>query len=652
MANIAVARNSAEVKLISKSELFIMGGYRLITTSTDASLECERTGIPYEEIEKYHSFDDIEKINEISDKLSKGWWKLPEVKKLCPELNSYCGITPGHATELAFYHVISEAIRSVITAQKLIEIKKPDSIIISGGQKILSGGFWVGFRLNLKADAIRLVAEKIGIPVSIIALADYHSVAERCINSGKNAIGMARRLVRFIFRKMHFAESGHGHSKGDRPCILIHAEGRHADDMWPLLKKLINEPELGVVFITQDMSQSCISLIRNAGGALFDPCIHKSDFFTQQIKTDFEVVRSQWEKLSNLQGLTTIGEQYIGMSVWPLVRFQFEWFFNHGLYELMERTQHSRKTMETLRPDLFLTPIAAGETSTCWTLTAQSMGIPCLTQLHGTLYLRPSKFTWAPEYSDKFAIWGPLTRDWYVQQTGRASEDFVCTGYPLFETYAEKYSGIDVEAVCERLALTCDKPIILFLVSMTSSGASAGYYKSQFGIYEAFFREMAKMPDAQIIVRTHQASDPRLPELYARRNNLQCLINPQADLLELLKIANVVVGQPTTAMLNTMIVKKPFLFFNIMVSKDMAWGFEHGVRFINEPSELVPVINSVLNNTSERSMILKNQNNYVEELAGPLDGQASQRIIRLIKQMIQERSLSNGAGSQVAYESK
>jgi predicted glycosyltransferase len=115
-------------------------------------------------------------------------------------------------------------------------------------------------------------------------------------------------------------------------------------------------------------------------------------------------------------------------------------------------------------------------------------------------------------------------------------------------------------------------------------------------------------------------------------------VNPPLDLVSLLKVADIVVGQPTTGLLEAMLVGKPVLFFSVMMSRDMTWWLQYGeINTIHEPSQLSPAILSLLQDPKKRSVIIRNQNEFLERFVGPVDGKASQRTIWLMKQIIKEK---------------
>src|SRR5262249_9096203 len=150
---------------------------------------------------------------------------------------------------------------------------------------------------------------------------------------------------------------------------------------------------------------------------------------------------------------------------------------------------------------------------------------------------------------------------------------------------------------------------------------------------------VSRMPEVQIIVRTHPASSAKLPLDCARRWRIDCLVNPPAELLPLLKLAAVVVGQPTTALAEAMLVEKPVVFFNVMMSREMAWWLDHGdLASIDDAAELPSAIRAILTDPLRRSRMLENQKEFLAKLLGPVDGGASQRTVQLMKTMIREGS--------------
>jgi hypothetical protein len=391
--------------------------------------------------------------------------------------------------------------------------------------------------------------------------------------------------------------------------------------------------------------------LREAGGVLFDPGVFWTRQARQKVIKDFNSIKGRWGKIRTLDGLQHIGEDRAGVSLWPLVEFQFHWLFNHGFYEILKRIYLAQKTVEHLKPDLLLTPDESSVNAVCWSLAAGSSGVPSLTQLHGGVFLNPLTKPWKMVYTDKVAVWGPLTQEWYVKATEESKEDFPCTGYPVFETYREPYKRIDPDKVYDRLGLDRKKPVVLLFLQMAVN-ASESYYDSPVRIYDALLKEMEKMPEVQVVMRLHPASRPRIASASAKRFKTRCLVNPEIDLLSLLKVSDIVFSQCTTPFIEAMVVGKPVFFFNVRASKDLAWAAEKGgIPIIGEPSEILPAVRSVLHDTKKRDEILEVQRRFLEQYTGPIDGRASGRTMDLLKRMVRERSgLVRGETSMINAE--
>jgi hypothetical protein len=154
-------------------------------------------------------------------------------------------------TELTFYHVFAEALRSAFIARRLLQSVKPGSMyIFEDPEKTPAGGFWVGFGLNLRKRALALVASEMGIPVKTLSTGRLRSYFKNTMRAKARSLrNDISRSVRGSFRD--FLTKSYVESEQAQPGkyrILVHAEGRHADTLKPLLEEIIKNKNFGAVF--------------------------------------------------------------------------------------------------------------------------------------------------------------------------------------------------------------------------------------------------------------------------------------------------------------------------------------------------------------------------------------------------------------------
>lgn len=618
---------------------------RIVTTAEAAALECQRRGIDCEPIESFHALEDVGRINRAAYDLSR-WWEWEWVQRHFPEFREIDGLNIGPALELPFYHVFSEAVRSVFISRRLFERIRPTSMLVSApGQP--EGGFWTGFSLNLKAEAASLVAENAGVPVTALPGSDTRP---RPVSMARALARRARSLVRDIRCRLGndltIAQRAHVDLKpGDfRDRVLVYGEGRHAETMWPLLKEMLKDRDLLVIGLAQDMPEGIRHDLVRSGGVLFDADGRFGDAAGKRAEHSAATIRARWDATSSDEKWQTFGAHIAGVSLWPLVKFQFAWLFQSGVSEIFRRALVAANTLDLLRPKLLLTPVDSSVKDLCWLLPAKTKGVPTLTQLHGAVYTQPSGAIWGRSHADKLAVFGQLTREWHVKELGRPADDFVCVGYPLFDELIQHYNDVDGDALRQRIGLEQDKPVVLFLVSMTG-GAVGSYYGSARRIYESFLSALQAVGHAQAVIRTHPASDANLPNFLAGKAGARCIVNPDTDLVSILKVADVVVGQPTTALIEAMLVKKPVVLYAAEMADEMLWWTQHGkLQVAGNEHELAATIKRLLEDRNERAKIIQVQDAFSIKVTGPVDGCAAARTLELAKKMIsQNRHEGNAA---------
>lgn len=639
MSGIAVFQRAAEVRYWCRNERLRTAYQRVFSASDEATLECEKCGLSYEILDDFHDLNDVARITKCAHELSL-WWEQGWVQDRYPELQKCHGISIGPALELPFYHVFAEAVRSILIATKVIDTVGPTSIL-AGEEPVHQGGFWIGFSLNLQVDALCLVAENKGIPVRRIKAtgvpAQRSVLTMKILRQMRLALGRVRQWITVTRGDVDTAKPWEPDSGSYRRRVLVYAEGRHAETLEPLIREMSADSQFEVIVLTQDMPEKCQREIAAAGGLLYDAEGRFGGSANLHARRVSATLRKRWERSSIVDNLPEFGRTCAGISLWPLVQFQFAWLFDRGIEEIVRRTLIAESTLRALGPDLLLTPVDSSANDLCWILTASAQNIPTLTQLHGAVYVRPTGYIWGRSFSDRIAVWGPLMRQWHIEETGRAPAEFVSVGYPYFDAYRQRFEGLDRSAILRRIGLVEGQPVILFLVSMTG-GAVGPYYRSQRAVYASFFESLRAMPNVQAIIRTHPASDSSLPRYIADAENARCVVNPRADLVELLKVSDIVVGQPTTAMVEAMLVRKPVVFFSVDMAKELLWWLEHGkLRVASGARDLAVMVGRILGDRNEYERAIGNQDEFAAKVTGVMDGHASARTISLAKNLMSEK---------------
>lgn len=583
-----------------------------VATSSRGVLSARRESIGAAPIEEFGDFADTPEIMEAAFHLSRDWWRAQGLEDIAPSMENHRGVELWQILELHLYRALSEAVYAVYLAERMIEALDPDELLVCDRQPP-AGDWWIGPGLDLRGEAAALVAARHHIPVTILPTAS--SIIRR-----PHPRAAAGRLLRGTQRTA--ARTARTIATRAQPAdILVHAEDRTLIPLLPVLRALRLQPTLTTAAIADDLNPHGIASVREIGLPILQ---------TSGLRT-----RSRFR-------LPAVGEQlhhlrFRGYDISPLVAFQFDWLLRHGVGEVDRRLIAAEKTLEAVRPQLLVLTSDTTVRSLCWILPARQRGVTTVAQMHGALYTRPRPFRWARGgAADVTATWGALNREWQATALQQPLERFVPVGYPQFDVLRARVEELDRSMLRRRLGVVADETLVLFLVTMPG-GVLAPHFGSEVRIYEAFFTAAARSGVAAVVVRSHPARSPSPEHVAAIADGLgiRVHVNPPSDLAETVVAADVVVGQPTTAMIESMLLGRPTILFGAHAADEVLWWTERAtLPFARDGKQLGRLLQDLRQDPSKRDEMLALQEQFLEVAAGAVDGHAADRTVDLLRSLL------------------
>lgn len=547
---------------------------------------------------------------EAAFRLSRDWWRADSLQDVARPMESHRGVALWQILELHLYRALSEAVFAVYLAERMIEAVKPDELIVCD-RRPPAGDWWIGPGLDLRAEAAALVAAQQEIPVTILP----HRLVRRP-HSRAAARALLHGARRTASRTLMSASS-----RSEPADILVHGEHRLVVPLLPVLRALRDEPTISTAVIADDLDPQGIASVREIGL----PLVQATGLRT----------RSRFR-------LPPVGDslhhlQFRGYDISPLVAFQFDWLLRHGVGEVDHRLRAAEKTLDAVQPQLLVLTTDTTVRSLCWILPARRREVATVTQMHGAVYTRPRPFHWARGgNADVTATWGDLNREWQATALQQPLERFVPVGYPQFDVLRARVGELDPAVLRGRLGVAPDETLAVFLVTMTG-GVLAPHYGSEARIYEELFAAAARSGVAAVAVRSHPALSPspeRVAEI-AVGLGVRVHVNPPLDLAQTVTAADVVIGQPTTAMIESMLLDRPTILFGAHAADEVLWWTERStLPFARNGEELERLLRDLLRDPSERDRLLALQQRFLEVAAGPVDGHAAERTVELLRSLL------------------
>jgi hypothetical protein len=405
--------------------------------------------------------------------------------------------------------------------------------------------------------------------------------------------------------------------------VLVYAEGRHVYPLLPVISELGAGGSPPVV-LDQDLSPDARAQLLAAGLEVVDPAQAPGATTASDLAP---LAAEAWRAAAGAPALAALGEEEIGTSIWPLVAFQFDWLFETGFVEIGRRLSVAQAAVAWLEPTALLTPVDTSVNDLAWVATCKARRIPVIAQLHGATYIEPGRSLWGRGEADLTAVWGELTREWHVAATDRPHAAFSAVGYPRFDELAQQRP----DRARARAARGFGEEIVVVLLTSMAGGAVGSYYRSPLDIYRGFLDAVEGVPDAAAVVRPHPASDLTAALVGAAGRGGRTSVDTGGDLVELLAAADVVVGQPTTSLLEAMVLDRPAIVWAAGAAPELLWWERHApLPTARTAEQLADLVLRLARPGSPRDAALRDQGLLLDLLVGPRDGGAARRAADLV----------------------
>jgi CDP-Glycerol:Poly(glycerophosphate) glycerophosphotransferase len=265
---------------------------------------------------------------------------------------------------------------------------------------------------------------------------------------------------------------------------------------------------------------------------------------------------------------------------------------------------------------------------------ARDAGVPSVALQHGILYPTYYSYLHAPDEADcpkptRTAVFGTAARDFLVSRGGYAADTLVLTGSPKFDDLLKAAAAWDRDALRARLGVGAGERLLLLASrfrGIRSTHQAAG------SAFPALVRAVESLPGVQLVVKPHPA-EPAAPYEAAIRDAAAKrvrVVAPQADLMELLHAADALVTVESLSAVEALALDKPVLVLNMPSNlRDLVEaGAALGVGLGQDPR---PALEAVLFDAATRARLGAARARYLAAVAGGLDGQATARIVRLLR---------------------
>ncbi|HLD58177.1 MAG TPA: CDP-glycerol glycerophosphotransferase family protein [archaeon] len=505
---------------------------------------------------------------------SSNWHKFDS--ELCGKM-AYRGISIAFSHSLAYFFIATFS--RIKTILKAIEKEKPETIIVN--------------RNSPAGEAVRAIAKAAGLRnVLFFELPKRKKPVLLPHFSRKKALEI-RKKISILFSELAKAKE----KTGSKKTIFIRERGYFGN----LKKQLQKQPGINVF----SLDEFLLRRIMNPVNAL----------------KYFSTV-SSWKKKLGLMfdrfsETRAFREKFVfeGINFAPLFRAELARITVLELPEFVFMIDMLSELFRKKKPSAVVLWIDFVPFERICALLARQSGAKSLVLQHGIFKAVAKECNWirgfAPLAADKIAVWGDFYKK-ELEKAGVQSERIIVAGAPRFDSL-KRLQG-NSESTRKKLGIKNHEKLVLFAPQIALKS----------GYLEFIAGAVKKTQDARLVIRLEE---PAGKEDLKNPAGANAVIVRHESLYELLNAADAVITEGSAAGLEAMIAGKP----HIMIGQAFS-----GAGSAGELKKALSVALGSSANSREKNRLEKGRRKFIYRHAFRQDGNATGRIITLVKGMLSE----------------
>jgi hypothetical protein len=270
---------------------------------------------------------------------------------------------------------------------------------------------------------------------------------------------------------------------------------------------------------------------------------------------------------------------------------------------------------------------------------ARSLGVPSVAIQHGILYPKYFSYRHDPDEAGcprpaATALFGEAAREFLLEEGRYDPESLVTTGSPKFDALLERALGLDRDALRARHGVSEGQ--FLVLVASRYRGILPTH-RSIGSAFTPLLQAAATRGDVRVVVKPHPAEGRGEYEAAIAAAGLPgaTVVAPDADLVELLFAADVLVTVESLSAVEALVLGRKVLVLNMptnlkeLVDEGVALGVPEGT----EPGAALDL---ALRDAEAARRLEEARVRYLSRVAMGVDGKATERIVALVAEKARE----------------
>lgn len=346
--------------------------------------------------------------------------------------------------------------------------------------------------------------------------------------------------------------------------------------------------------------------------------------------------------------------EYSEMNFFPL-RDKISNYFLGSFCSTVQQIEMAKKMIETENPDLILLVNEYGPFELSLVVAGKIKNIPVLTVQHGIITpthdgyihskdeLSTNGSIKSPYYPipDKTAVFGTYHKDLLTKVSAYPENSVVVTGQPRYDILYHANEIYNKEQFLKKYNINKNHKIVLWTTQC--HGLSDDENNANF---KAMFGTLQNLQDVTLILKQHPGEGKKYTKMIEdalKYCHLNIVIPPKdSDTYEQLYVCDLMITRHSTTAMEAVALNKPVIVLNLSGKPDIINYVEEGVALgVYRENNLKIAIEKLLDDDSE---LAENRRSYIEKYLYKIDGKSTERVVQLIKKMLDEKKGKAGSG--------
>lgn len=366
------------------------------------------------------------------------------------------------------------------------------------------------------------------------------------------------------------------------------------------------------------------------------------DIIRKVLKTT-EKYEEEWNKLKNSNKfINSLNYDDIQTSVF--LKDYFDGFFNHKTFLPILYIELIKRAIEVEKPDLILLSCIECPFGSAAVIAGKLKGVPTLDIQHGVIH--PYHFgyiqakddiahddgvTYCP-IPDKTAVYGHYHKELLTKMSIYPEDSVVVTGSSRYDLLYHADRIYSKEKFLSKYNINPNHKIILWATAFRGQD-DEGNIKD----FKALFETIQNIKNITLVIKPHPGEGQRHIKMikdYLNNYQISAVVAPSnSDTYEQLFVCDLMITKGSTTGMEAVSLNKPVIVLDLNYNSDTIGYVKEGVALgVYKEEDLKPTIEKLLKDDSE---LAKNRKKYIEKYLYKIDGKATERVVKLIEEMIE-----------------